>query len=101
MDILIPKKTPFRDIKHFSFRSIASHFTVYFMRLVFLYPRKHSKISDEILQNGQTNCLSVFDHFEGLGLKGLTNSNISQNSYFNETLNDTHMEKLDSVQKFI
>ena len=71
------------------------------MRLVFLYPRKHSKISDEILQNGQTNCLSVFDHFEGLGLKGLTNSNISQNSYFNETLNDTHMEKLDSVQKII
>ena len=35
----------------------------------------------QFIGNLPTNCLSVFDHFVGLALKGLIDSNISHNEF--------------------
>ena len=44
-------------------------------------PTKNNEICILIRPQQPTNCLSVFDHFVGLALKGLTHENVSRQSF--------------------
>ena len=70
-----------RDI-NVTFLAIILSNTLFFCKPLSANPKKWSNTLKQFVGKLPTNCLSVFEHFAGLALKGLTNYNQTCKAYF-------------------